>query len=103
MRSEAPGINGDRNSAVSIAIDHGDDAVQQIAQVFGQFVVVALDQAFTREISVRRERQVAQQVVTDGVSAELVDESHRFHNVAGGLGDTLSLQRNKAMCCYLAR
>src|SRR5258707_12397595 len=55
-----------------------------------------------RENAICRKRQVAQQVVTHGVSAELVHQFHRSYDVASGFGDTLSLQRDKAMHRYLA-
>src|SRR5258708_31400594 len=55
-----------------------------------------------REIAICRKRQVAQQVVTHGVSAELVHQFHQPYDVASGFGDTLSLQRDKAMHRYLA-
>ena len=75
-REPAVGIGGGPDAA-ALRADHRRHPGQQVAEVVGQVGVVAGRDALVGEVAVAAEGDVAQQVVADGVDAEVVGEVGR--------------------------
>ena len=83
---------GVRNPPVAVLADHGDDAVDQVAQAVGEFVVGPRDQPRHGEIGVAHPRHLAEQPPAHRVSTVLGGQRGRLQRArrpggTGGLAD----------------
>ncbi len=60
-----------RYAATPVACDHGQNAVQQVAQVVGQVVRVAAQERLARELAVLAERHFPQHIVAQRVHSPI--------------------------------
>src|SRR2546422_1042600 len=76
-RTPRPRAGSRRRGAnpAALALDHRGDPRQKVAQVVGQVGVVPGQHALVRELTVRPELLVAQEVVAVAVDTELFDEA----------------------------
>ena len=75
----------DGNDAIAVLADHGDDAVDEIAEVIGELGVIPLVHGLVRDAAVTTEAHVAQQVEAKRVDAIGLDHGERIEHVADRL------------------
>ena len=92
-----------RQCAVKILLNHGNGTGNQIAQIVCQIRVDAVNQRLIGERTVRTERELAHQEVTQGIYAVALTQKDRIDNVALGLGHLAAVQQQPAMAVNLLR
>ena len=80
-----------RHRAVEIAVDHGCDALDQVAEIVGEVAVDAVHHGAVREVAVIAERNLAQQEVAHLVEPVALDHVERIDDVADRFRDLLAL------------
>ena len=75
--------------------------MEQVAQVIGQISIDASNQRIAGEVAIAAQINFAQQEVTNGVSAEFVDQGQRINNIALGFGHLVTVNDEPTMAVYL--
>ena len=86
-----------------IFFDHGHSAVEQVAQIVGQIGVNASNQRIAGEVAIAAQIDFTQQEVTNGVSAEFVDQGQRINNIALRFGHLVAIHNQPAVAVHLFR
>ena len=97
-------FGGDRgDDARAVLVEHVDRAVEEVAEPVGEFGVVPRAEAVVGPVAIGSDGEFADDVVTEGVEAPLVDDADGVDNVAGGLGELLSVLLPPAVGEHLLR
>ena len=74
------------HDAVAVLLDHCGHAIDEVAEIVGEFCVVPLVDRVVRDASVAAKADVAQQVVAQRVNAVALDHGERIEHVTERLG-----------------
>ena len=77
--------------AASVAVEHRERAVDEVAQAVGQLGGVAGLKTFVGPVAVRADVQLTHDVVAERIDTPLVDHRDGIHHVAGGLAHFLAV------------
>ena len=95
--SAAPPPAAPADRAAAVLGDHGDGAAHQVAQLVGELAVVAALEALERDDPVLAERDLAEQVVAQGVDAVGLHHRERVEHVAARLAHLLAAHEQEAV------
>src|SRR5207302_6859320 len=80
-----------RQTAVVVLGNETDHAAVEVAEVVRQVGIVDLGEALPAKVAVAGEGTLAQEVIAEGLRAELRDEVHRLDDIAQRLTDLFTL------------
>ena len=80
------GLGGCRDPSSSVTLKHGQSAGKKVAQVIGQFAVVALVQGFLGKVAVFTERDFSEEKISKCIGTVTVNHDIRIDDVSFAFG-----------------
>src|SRR2546422_2091340 len=86
-----------RHDASGEPLDHGQAAVQEVAEIVRQVRIDPADQGLSGKISVLTERHLTQQEIAERIHAEFVHDGVRVYHISPALGHLFAVRRPPAV------